>query len=267
MFETATEDSGEEQKRDPMPTMGFLDHLEELRRRLVYSVAAVGVGFCACWWKVEKIYDIMQRPIMDALRANGMSERLVYLNPTEPFNLYLKIAALAGLFLTSPFVLYQVWMFISPGLYRNEKRYVVPFMVSTIALFSIGGYFGYRVVYPQALNFLIHFGRQFQPMITIGEYTSLFLSIILGMGLIFEMPILIFFLALMGMVTARFMWKNFRYAILVIFIVAAIVTPTPDILNMCIFAAPMVALYAFSIGIAWMVHPKQRRARNEKKAA
>ena len=124
MFETATEDSGEEQKRDSMPTMGFLDHLEELRRRLVYSIAAVGVGFCACWWKVEKIYDIMQRPIMDALRANGMSEKLVYLNPTEPFNLYLKIAALAGLFLTSPFVLYQVWMFISPGLYRNEKRYV-----------------------------------------------------------------------------------------------------------------------------------------------
>jgi sec-independent protein translocase protein TatC len=180
------------------------------------------------------------------------------LNPTEPFNLYLKISALAGLFLTSPFVLYQVWMFISPGLYRNEKRYVVPFMVSTIALFSAGGYFGYRVVYPQALGFLIHFGRQFQPMITIGEYTSLFLSIILGMGLIFEMPILI--------VSAGFMWKNFRYAILLIFIIAAIVTPTPDVLNMCIFAAPMVALYAFSIGIAWLVHPKQRRARKEKQA-
>jgi sec-independent protein translocase protein TatC len=267
MFETAAETSGDEHKRDSMPTMGFLDHLEELRRRLVYSIAAVAVGFCACWWKVEKIYDIMQRPIMDALRANGMSEKLVYLNPTEPFNLYLKIAALAGLFLTSPFVLYQVWMFISPGLYRNEKRYVVPFMVSTIALFSAGGYFGYRVVYPQALGFLIHFGRQFQPMITIGEYTSLFLSIILGMGLIFEMPILIFFLALMGIVTAGFMWKNFRYAILLIFIVAAIVTPTPDVLNMCIFAAPMVALYAFSIGIAWLVHPKQRRARKEKQAA
>ena len=95
--------------------MGFLDHLEELRKRLVYSIIAVGVGFGICWWKVERIYDIMQRPIMDALKANGMSEKLVYLNPTEPFNLYLKIAALAGLFLTSPFVLYQVWMFISPG--------------------------------------------------------------------------------------------------------------------------------------------------------
>jgi sec-independent protein translocase protein TatC len=251
---------------EPLPAMGFLDHLEELRRRIVYSIAAVALGFFACWWKVEKIYDIMQRPIMDALRNNGMSEKLVYLNPTEPFNLYLKIAALAGLFLTSPFVLYQVWMFISPGLYRNEKRYVVPFMVSTIALFSAGGYFGFKIVYPAALNFLISFGKQFQPMITIKEYTELFLSIILGMGLIFEMPILVFFLALMGIVTAGWMWKNFRYSILIIFVVAAIVTPTTDILNMCIFAAPMIALYALSIGIAYLVHPTQRAARREKQA-
>jgi len=267
MFDTAAEASGEEPKHDSMPTMGFLDHLEELRRRLVYSIAAVAVGFFACWGFRERIYAIMQKPIMDALKANGLTEKLVYLNPIDPFNLYLKIAALAGLFLTSPFVLYQVWMFISPGLYRNEKRYVVPFMASTIALFSAGGYFGYRIVYPRALDFLIGFGSQFQPMITISEYTSLFLSIILGMGLIFEMPILIFFLALMGIVSAAFMWKNFRYAILLIFIIAAIVTPTPDVLNMCIFAAPMIALYAFSIGIAWVVHPTQRRARKEKKAA
>jgi sec-independent protein translocase protein TatC len=208
----------------------------------------------------------MQRPIMVALRHNGMSEKLVYLNPTEPFNMYLKVAALAGLFLTSPFVLYQVWAFISPGLYRNEKRYVVPFMVSTVALFISGGYFGYKLVYPQALEFLIGYGKQFQPMITIGEYTDLFLTIIIGMGVIFEMPILVFFLSLMGIVTAGWMWRNLRYSILVIFIIAAIVTPTTDILNMCIFAAPMVGLYVFSIAIAWLVHPKQRRARAEKKA-
>jgi sec-independent protein translocase protein TatC len=266
MFDTTTEVSGSEPKREPMPTMGFLDHLEELRRRLVYSIAAVVVGFFACWGFREKIYAVMQKPIMEALKAHGLAEKLVYLNPVDPFNLYLKIAALAGLFVTSPFVLYQVWMFISPGLYRNEKRYVMPFMASTIALFSAGGYFGYRVVYPRALEFLIGFSQQFQPMITISEYTSLFLSLVLGMGLIFEMPILIFFLALMGIVSAGFMWKNFRYAILLIFIVAAIVTPTPDILSMCIFAAPMVALYAASIGIAWLVHPKQRRAREEKRA-
>ncbi len=266
MSEMSATVSSDQGNPEPLPAMGFLDHLEELRRRIVYSIAAVALGFFACWWKVEKIYDIMQRPIMDALRNNGMSEKLVYLNPTEPFNLYLKIAALAGLFLTSPFVLYQVWMFISPGLYRNEKRYVVPFMVSTIALFSAGGYFGFKIVYPAALNFLISFGKQFQPMITIKEYTELFLSIILGMGLIFEMPILIFFLALMGIVTAGWMWRNFRYSILIIFIVAAIVTPTSDILNMCIFAAPMIALYALSIGIAYLVHPTQRARRREKQA-
>src|SRR6202789_370442 len=267
MPEFATAGPEGEAQSESLPAMGFLDHLEELRKRIVYSIIAVAVGFCACWWKVERIYDVMQRPIMEVLKANGLSEKLVYLNPTEPFNLYLKIAALAGLFLTSPFVLYQVWMFISPGLYRNEKRYVVPFMVSTIALFTAGGYFGFKVVYPQALGFLIHFGRQFQPMITIGEYTSLFLSIILGMGLIFEMPILIFFLALMGIITAGFMWKNFRYSILIIFIIAAIVTPTPDVLNMCIFAAPMIGLYIISIAIAYFVHPKQRLARKEKLGA
>jgi sec-independent protein translocase protein TatC len=262
--ETATAASGDEPKSEAMPTMGFLDHLEELRRRLVYSIAAVAVGFGACWGYRERIYAVMQKPIMEALKSHGLSEKLVYLNPVDPFNLYLKIAALAGLFLTSPFVLYQVWMFISPGLYRNEKRYVMPFMASTIALFSAGGYFGYRIVYPRALEFLIGFGSQFTPMITISEYTSLFLSIILGMGLIFEMPILIFFLSLMGIISAGFMWKNFRYAILIIFIIAAIVTPSPDIMSMLIFAAPMVGLYVVSIGIAWLVHPKQRRAREEK---
>ena len=249
-----------------LPAMSFLDHLEELRRRIIYSLIAVAVGFFACWGYAENIYGFMQRPIMDALRHNGMAEKLVYLNPTEPFNLYLKVAALGGLFVTSPFVLYQVWAFISPGLYRHEKRYVTPFMISTVALFLAGGYFGYKLVYPQALEFLIGYGKQFQPMITIGEYTDLFLVIIIGMGVIFELPILVFFLALMGIVTAGWMWRNLRYSILVIFIIAAVLTPTTDILNMCIFAAPMVALYVLSIGIAWLVHPKQRRARREKTA-
>ena len=266
MFESVAAMRSGDSEKEPMPTMGFLDHLEELRKRLVYSIVAVIVGTAVCWGYRERIYAVMQKPIMDALRAHGLAEKLVYLNPTDPFNLYLKIAALAGLFLTSPYVLYQVWMFISPGLYRNEKRYVVPFMVSTIMLFTLGGYFGYRIAYPRALDFFIGFSGQFQPMITVGEYTSLFLSIVLGMGLIFEMPILVFFLAFMGIMSPSFMLKNFRYAILIIFILAAIVTPTPDVVNMCVFAAPMLALYAVSIGVAWLVHPKQRRARKEKQA-
>jgi len=253
--------------QDEMPTMGFLEHLEELRRRIIYSLIAVAVGFFACWNYAERIYEVMQRPIIQALQKNGITEKLVYLNPTEPFNLYLKVGLMAGLFVASPFVLYQVWLFISPGLYRNEKRYILPFMVSTVGLFLAGGYFGYKLVLPQALVFLIGYGKEFQPMITLGEYSALFLTIIIGLGAIFEMPILVFFLALMGIVTAGWMWRNLRYSILVIFVIAAILTPTTDILNMCIFAAPMVALYVVSIAIAWLVHPTQRKKRADKKTS
>jgi sec-independent protein translocase protein TatC len=252
--------------QDTMSAMSFLEHLEELRRRIIYCIVAIAVGFFACWNYADKIFGLMQAPIMEALRRNGMAEKLVYLSPTEPFNLYLKIGMLAGLFVVSPFVLYQVWLFISPGLYRNEKRYVFPFMFSTVGLFLAGGLFGYKLVYPAALDFLIGYGKQFQPMITIHEYTDLFLTVILGLGVVFELPILVFFLALMGVVSAGWMWRNVRYSILVIFIIAAIITPTTDILNMCIFAAPMVVLYLGSIGIAWLVHPKQRKARAARKA-
>ncbi len=265
MPEIAAELPPADSSQNALPAMSFLEHLEELRRRLIYSIVAVVVGFFACWGYAENIFSLMQRPIMEALRRNGLAEKLVYLSPTEPFNLYLKIGFMAGIFVAAPFILYQVWMFISPGLYRTEKRYVLPFMVSTIALFMSGGYFGYRLVYPAALDFLIGYGKQFQPMITIGEYTDLFLTVILGLGVVFELPILVFFLALMGVVSAGWMWRNVRYSILVIFIIAAIITPTTDILNMCIFAAPMVVLYLLSIGIAWAVHPKQRKARAERK--
>jgi sec-independent protein translocase protein TatC len=144
-------------------------------------------------------------------------------------------------------------LFIAPGLYRAEKRYVFPFLISTVGLFLAGGLFGYKMVYPASLDFLIGYGERFQPMITIGEYTKLFATIIIGFGLMFEMPILVFFLALMRVITAGWMWRNLRYSILVIFVVAAVITPTADILNMCLFAAPMVALYAISIGVAWLV--------------
>ncbi len=266
MPETATELRSPELEPETMPSMSFLDHLEELRKRIFHSLIAVACGMGVCWWYHEALFAFMQKPIVEVLTRNKLGTQLVYLTPTEPFNLYLKVSALAGLFVTSPYVLYQVWLFISPGLYRKEKRYAVPFMVSTIFLFAAGGYFGYRIVYPAALDFLIGFGKQFAPMITIHEYTDLFLTVILGLGLVFEMPVLIFFLALMGVITAGWMWRNIRYAILAIFIIAGILTPTPDITNMCIFAAPMLALYILSIGIAWFVHPTQRKAREARKA-
>src|SRR4029077_14952077 len=128
----------------------------------------------------------MQKPIMIALKAHGLDQKLVYLNPTDPFNMYLKVSFIAGLFLASPFVLYQVWLFISPGLYRNERRYVMPFMFSTVGLFLAGGFFCYKRLYPAGVNFLIGYSSQFKPMITVGEYTDLFLTIIAGLGIVFE---------------------------------------------------------------------------------
>jgi len=266
MSEITVDQAPEAKPEESMPAMSFLEHLEELRRRLVYSAIAIAIGSLACWIYVEQIYDFVQRPIIDALARDGMVAKLTFLNPVDPFNLYLKTAVFAGLFLTSPFVLYQVWMFISPGLYRNEKRYVFPFMFSTVFLFLSGGWFGYKMVFPDALKYLIGLGKQFQPMITISEYTGLFLTVIVGLGVVFEMPILVFFLSLMGMVTAGWMWRNIRYAILVIFIIASILAPTPDISTMCIFSAPMIGLYVISIGIAWFVHPQQRNARKARQA-
>jgi sec-independent protein translocase protein TatC len=240
-------------------SMPLLAHLEELRKRIILSLVGVVAGFFSCWSFADRIFALMQQPIIQALRQHGLGGGLVYLNPTEPFNLYLEVGFVAGLFVASPFVFYQLWLFIAPGLHRKEKRYVLPFLVSTVGLFLAGGFFGYKMVYPASLDFLIGYGQRFQPMITIGEYTKLFLTIIIGLGLVFEMPILVFFLALMRVITARWMWRNLRYSILAIFIGAAIVTPTTDILNMCLFAAPMVALYAFSIAVAWLVNPGHRR--------
>jgi len=239
----------------PMP---LLAHLEELRKRIIFSVLGVLAGFLSCWSFADRIFGLMQQPIINALHHHGLGGGLVYLNPTEPFNLYLEVALVAGLFAASPFVFYQLWLFIAPGLYRTEKRYVLPFLLGTGGLFIAGGLFSYKMVYPASLDFLIGYGQRFRPMITIGEYTKLFVTITLGLGLIFEMPVLVFFLALMRVITARWMWRNLRYAILVIFIIAAIVTPTADILNMCLFATPMVALYAISIGVAWLVNSRRQ---------
>jgi len=240
-------------------SISLLAHLEELRKRIIFSVVGVLVGFLSCWSYADRLFGLVQQPLNHALRHHGLKGGLVYLNPTEPFNLYLEVGLVAGLFAASPFIFYQLWLFIAPGLYRNEKRHVLPFLIGTVGLFLAGGVFGYKMVYPASLDFLIGYGDRFQPMITIGEYTKMFLTIVVGLGLIFEMPILVFFLALMRLVTARWMWRNSRYAILAIFVVAAIVTPTADILNMCIFAAPMLALYAISIGVAWLVASMRSR--------
>ena len=247
-------------------SMSLLQHLEELRRRIIFSLAAVVACAAASWWWVRDIYALIAKPVAVVLEKNKIDPHLVYQNPTDPFNMYMKVGLMAGIFIASPFLLYQLWMFVSPGLYRNEKRFVVPFLFLSVGLFLSGGLFGYKIVFPVALDFLISsYGHDFRAMITIPEYTSLFLTIILGISIIFELPIVLGFLAMMGVVNAKFLFRHIRGAVLVFFIIAAVLTPTTDILNMTIYAAPMVLLYLLSIGIAWLVHPKQRRARRQKR--
>lgn len=257
----------EKQEQRELGSMSLLQHLEELRRRIIYSLAAVAVCFSVCWYFAQdKIYPVIEKPILVVFKKYNIDPHLSYLSPTDPFNLYLKVGLLAGIFLASPVVLYQVWKFIAPGLYRNEKRFILPFLSLSVGLFLAGGYFGYKIVFPVAMDFLIgSYGGAFRANITIDAYTKMFLTIILGLALIFELPIVLGFAGMMGVVNAKFLFRHIRGAVLVFFIIAAILTPTTDILNMTIYAAPMILLYILSIGLVWLVHPKQRRIRREKR--
>src|SRR5579863_1725495 len=241
-------------QRAELPGMSLMEHLDELRRRIVHSAIYLGIGFAIAYFFHERLYGLVQAPL------DHLHIKLNFTHPMDPLNLYLQVALIGGAILASPFILYQVWLFIAPGLYQKEKRFVIPFMSATVGLFLLGASFGYFFVLPGALKILIlGFGSKFNPVVTIEEYTGFFLSIILGLGVSFELPILIFFLALFGIVSPRFLWKNIRYAILAIFLVAAIITPSPDPGTMCIYAIPMLALYLVGIGVAWWVHPSRRK--------
>jgi sec-independent protein translocase protein TatC len=181
-------------------------------------------------------------------------------HPTDAMNYFIKTSIVFGAIFASPFILYQVWLFISPGMYSHEKKYVIPFMGATVALFLGGAWFGYRYVLPGAMKFLIQdYGKKFTHMITIEDYTGFFLAVILGLGITFELPILIFFLALFGIVDGKFLLRHFRYAVLAIFLVAAVICPDPSPVGMCIFASPMLVLYFIGVGIAFLVHPDRRK--------
>ncbi|MBI4464533.1 MAG: twin-arginine translocase subunit TatC [Acidobacteria bacterium] len=242
-----------------MGKMSFLDHLEELRRRIFHSLIAIALGFLACWTFADDIYAGLARPLTKILHELNLGEQLVYTNPVAPFNLYVKLALLAGLFVASPFLLWQAWKFISPGLYPREKLYAAPFILLGSVLFISGGLFAYTIAFPAALRFLLNFGKQFRPMITVNEYFSLASMIILGLALVFELPILIVFLTLLRLVTPRFLLRNLRYAILLIFILAAVITPTPDVPTMMLFATPLIVLYFFGVGLSYLVLRLRRR--------
>jgi len=249
-------------QRAELPGMSLMEHLDELRRRLVHSIVYLILGFIGAGIFYKQLVTFIQAPL------NHIGKKLVFTHPMDPLNLDIQVSLVGGAILASPFILYQVWLFIAPGLYQKERRFVIPFMAATVGLFLGGAAFGYYYVLPGALQVLIvDFGKNFTPMVTIEEYSSFFLSIILGLGISFEMPVLIFFLAMFGIVSPRFLWKNIRYAILAVFIVAACICPSPDPWTMCIYALPMLALYMIGIAVAWWVHPSRRKAKEAKEAA
>jgi len=245
-------------ERAELPGMSLMEHLDELRKRIVHSAAYLAIGFVVAWIFHNRIVEYFQAPLL------RIHKTLMFTHPMDALNLFLQASLVAGAILSSPFILYQVWLFIAPGLYQKERRFVVPFMAATVGLFLAGASFGYFWVLPAAIKILVvDFGHNFTPMISIEDYTGFFLSIILGLGISFELPILIFFLALFGIVSPKFLWKNFRYAILVIFLVAGVICPMPDPFSMCLYAAPLLGLYLIGIGVAWWVHPSRKRKKEK----
>lgn len=254
----ATNENGEEEDGKPM---GLLDHLNELRWRLVRCFIAALVGFCLCWAVVEPLFDILTLPLNNALGAVGAHAQ--YTSMPEPFFTRMLVAFVAGLFISSPFIFYQIWAFIAPGLYDEEKRFIIPVAVISALFFIGGGLFCYFIVFPYAFNFFIGFSTQsIQITPRISDYLDFILKLLLAFGLIFEMPLFSFFLSRMGVLTAGMMRRGRRYAVVGIFIVAAILTP-PDVVSQLLMACPMLILYECSILVAALCGKKKKNAAEE----
>lgn len=232
-----------------LPTMSFLDHLEELRKRLLVSMIAVAVGFLLCWAFAETIFGYLQAPLTRFLPPG---DKLAFTRLTAPFFLYMKVAFFAGLFVAAPVILLQLWLFIAPGLYKKERRLAAPFIIFGSLFFILGGYFGYRFLLPATCSFFVEQGKQFKQMVTVDDYFSFASVIILATGIVFETPILVFFLARVGIVTPAFLMQKFKYAIVLSFVVSAIVTPTPDMVTQAALAVPMILLYLIGVGVAYL---------------
>lgn len=252
--ETRSEDlGGSDSEEAELPKMSFLEHLEEFRKRLIVIALALVVGFLVSWAYAPELFMLLERPVLQFL-APG--DKLAFTQLASPFFLYMKVAFFSGIFLSSPVILWQLWLFLSPGLYPRERRYAAPFIIFATLFFLAGGYFGYAVVFPMACKFFVEMGKDFKQVITIEDYFSFASKMILGMGLVFETPILIFFLARLGIVTPAFLLQKFKYAVVIIFIVAAIITPTPDMVTQLALAIPMILLYLLGIGISFVFGKK-----------
>lgn len=255
----------EEEEEEQMLRMSFLEHLEELRSRIIKALAGIGVAFLFSLIFANQLWLIISEPAADALRQLGIPDpRLAQIKPMEVFSIvWVKLPMLTAIFLASPWVLYQAWAFIAPGLYRRERRWAGPFIICSAGLFILGGLFAYFVAFRFGLVFLLGIGRdiRIQPIVSVTEYFDLFVNVILGVGLVFELPVLIFFLTLLRIVSPRFLLRNSRYAILVIVIIAALITPTPDVFNLMLFSVPMVLLYFVGVFASYLLvlHREGRR--------
>ena len=235
--------------------MSFLEHLDELRKRLVQSCIGVAVGVCVGFAFINPVVNFILKPTWSVLPPGS---RMIYTQPGEAFGLYVQIGLIVGVVLATPWIMYQVWLFIAPGLYAHEKRFAVPFVLGSTTGFVGGAAFNHYFVFPFMITFFASFNTAdlvFMPRLE--DVFDLYTKMLIGMGLVFQMPTVVFFLAKMRMVTAGFLLRNFKYAVLIIFIVAAVITPTGDMITQTIFAAPMLGLYALSILIAWAVAPKR----------
>jgi len=236
--------------------MSFLDHLDELRRRIIYSLIGVGIGFGVGFYFINDLFAFIMVPMQQMLQ-NGQT--LIYTDPSEAFLLQFKIALMAGVILAAPIVASQVWLFIAPGLYSHEKKLAIPFVIMSSVLFVGGAAFAHYQVFPVVWRFLGGFTNDFLTyMPRVEPAFSLYLRLILAVGLTFQLPTIVLFLARMGMITPRFMIKNFKYAVMIIVVLAAVLSPDPGGVGMAMMAGPVVILYIFSIGLAWVFGKKRK---------
>lgn len=229
--------------------MPITEHLEELRRRILKCLAAIGVGFALSYSFASRIFDLLTWPLVQAMPEGST---LIYTSLQEAFVTYLKVSFFAGLFLAAPVVFYQAWKFVMPGLYPNERRYVLPFMAAAILFFLLGASFAFFVAFPFGFRFFLSFSTDhIRALPSMKEYLSLCMSLIIAFGVTFELPVVMFFLARMGVVTHRTLTKNRKYAILIIAIAAAVLTP-PDVLSMALLGVPLYALFELSVAVTYL---------------
>ncbi len=238
----------------------FLSHLEELRKRLIYCALAVGIGFVIAYFFSEDLFRVLISPLKESLPEG---DRLIFTSLPEMFLTYLKTAFIAGILLASPMVFYQLWMFIAPGLYQNEKRYVIPFVIFSTILFIGGALFGYLVVFPFGFKFFLGYANDYvQALPSVKQYFSFSIKLLFAFGIVFELPVIIYFLSRIGIVTPQFLRKNRKYALLLTFVLGAILTP-PDVITQCMMAIPLIALYEIGIIVSVMAGKKKEEKKEQ----